>query len=528
LKTSLVIVAVMLSCINLFGQTLTEKLILADTIDSTYIKSNHKKFDKAGNFCFIVKWKGRDYFMTNTDTIGGFKYIGSTYGNSGEINYTNAYSDPPNKPYYYKNARGTKVYGTAVGKIETYITSNTLEHVAMTTSLGDSVYHFIHNQLIDRTHKSRFTDAYESLDDWCAFSGNGNRIFFLKKDSVYYLYVNEKEIDRSKFRYTQLAINNNGFYVYAKGDRPEKKMDKYDYRFFINTKDTVLGYTRTVWNYELRDNGAYYYSGDDSGPSYMAINDKLYKNIADVSHITIIDKSKFLYTFSSQKQQQINVNGTIYAHDFDEVWMPALNSNGDFAFYGLKNYYLFKYVNGQTQEQPLSKMNVRATPLYMSATGQSLHYFKTDDSIYIYRDDQLLFKPISNTSHFQVLPSKDLLPWRYTNSKTGNGHNLFYMEIDSTGYFVFNGAFCKTTLPVKERAYMPKKMGEIVASELNEHGYFAIQQTGLKKYMVYANNKTYEVDDIDELINEACFFDGKELIFYGLKNKCFYRFTLTL
>ncbi len=30
---------------------------------------------------------------------------------------------------------------------------------------------------IDRTHKNRFTDAHVSLDDWCAFSENGNRIY---------------------------------------------------------------------------------------------------------------------------------------------------------------------------------------------------------------------------------------------------------------------------------------------------------------------------------------------------------------
>jgi len=45
-------------------------------------------FDRQGNYCFVIEKGDQDYFVTNKDTIGGFKFIGSTYGNGGEINYT--------------------------------------------------------------------------------------------------------------------------------------------------------------------------------------------------------------------------------------------------------------------------------------------------------------------------------------------------------------------------------------------------------------------------------------------------------
>ena len=115
--------------LNLYGQTITERLVLTDTKDSLYLKSTDISFDREGNYCFVIKKNGQEYFVTNNDTIGGFKFIVLTFGNGGGVSCTNSYSAPQNKPYYYKNDKGVKVFGTAMEKIECFQTSNTRENI---------------------------------------------------------------------------------------------------------------------------------------------------------------------------------------------------------------------------------------------------------------------------------------------------------------------------------------------------------------------------------------------------------------
>lgn len=513
------------SCLTLTGQTLTERLILTDNKDSLYLNSNKISFDSQGNYCFEIKKNEHDFFVTNKDTIGGFKFIGSTYGNNGEISYSYSYSDPKDKPFYYKNAKGTKVYGTAVGKIENYQTSNTKENIAITTLLNDSVYYYVNGKLICKNHKEESSYNVGVF----SFSENGNVIYSLKHNGLFNLYVNERFIESSEFAYTQLAINDSGDFIFARGKRPEQPIGKYDYMFFIHSMDTVLGYVRTVWNYELKGNGAYYYSGDDNGPYYIAINDKLHKNIESVSNIILIDKKTFLYTFEENGKNKINVNGNIYVHEFDKIFFPSLDKNGNWAFYGMKDYYLYKFVNGQKNTEPLTKYGARATPLYISPNGASLHYFKTDDSIYLYQDEKLIFNPISVNSNFSVKTYKDVLPHNFAPGETENGNSLFYLEYEKQGYFVFNGIFSKPLLPVEDRSYSKENLkGAIVAGAFDDNVFFAIQKIDKKKFLIILNNQVYkEFDDVDCIIPDSYFFDGKNLTFYGVKNQSFYQFNLS-
>lgn len=508
------------------GQIVEERLIFTDNKDSLYLNASKISFDRHGNYCFVIKKEGQEFFVTNQDTIGGFKFIGSTYGNGGEINYTNSYSDPKDKPFYYKNAKGTQVYGMAIGKVESYQTSNTKENIALTTSLNDTLYYYINGKMVAKNPKEEMGNNVGVF----SFSENGNVIYSLKQNGLYNLYINNQLIESSEYGYSQLAINNSGSYIFAKGKRPEQPIGKYNYMFFVHSIDTVLGYVRTVWNYELKDNGAYYYSGDDNGPYYIVINDKLHKNIKPVSNITLVDKKTYLYSFGEKGKNKINVNGEIYTHEFDEIFFPNLDKNGNFSFYGIKDYYLFKFVNGQKIKEPLSKYGVRATPLYLSPNGESLHYFQTDDSIYFYQDDKLLFTPISKNSNFLIAPHKDILPYNFVRGKTENGNSLFYLEYDNQGYFILNGKLSKPLIPVKERNLSKgKEEGGIVAGEFNDNGFFAIQKVGKWKFLVVVNNQVYkELDNVDYILPDSYFFDDRSLIFYGVRKRSFYQFNISL
>jgi len=512
------------------GRELKERVILTDSQDSLYLKSYNISFDRNGNYCIVIEKEGQDYFVTNNDTIGGFRYVGSRSGVYGTIITSSSPSNLDDNFFYYKNSKGTKIYGPAIGRIHSYQTSNTRENIALNSAYKDSVYYYINNELVNRVHNEQVEKFYITNSDWVSFSPNGNVIYFLNKESIFKLFVNEKLIDSSKFRFTQLAINNTGNFIFAKGEEPEHPMNDYNYKFYINTIDTNLGYVRTVWDYELKDDGAYYYSGDDNGPDYIAINDKLHRNIETVSNINLIDKNTYLYTFEENGKSKINVNGRIYSHDFEEVFYPSLDKNGNFAFFGMRDYYLYKYVSGQEITKPLSEFGVRATPLYMSPKGESIHYFKTDDSIYLYRDENLVFKQSLKTSDFITKEYNEFLPYNYIRGKTEGMNSLFYLEYNQDGYLVYNGNFSNPLTPIKNRNYSKeKKNGAVVIGELNDNGFFAIQKTGERKFLLIINNEIYkEINGIDYIVRDSFFFEENRLIFYAVKNYSFYQYTMEL
>lgn len=513
-------------CLPGFSQTISKRLILTDSKESYLINSSQKCFDKEGNYCFKIKQDGKEYFVTNKDKVGGVKFIGSMFSTGGDISYTNSYSDAEDKPWYYKNSRGVKVLGPVTGKLENYITTGTREHVAIVTRYGDSLYHYVNGNLVARNLRAAINKSYSSDYDWCAFSENGNSIYCVRKDSSYCLFVNGKLIDKSSESFTGLHINDNGDYIYAEGRMPAVKTKGYDYMYFIHTKDTVLGPVRTVWESALTDNGAYYYSGDDNGPEYIVVNNILQKGIEKVSKVMLPDRRNYLYQFSRDKEQHINVNGKAYS--CPSILQPGINKKGDFSFYGIIDYYLYKFINGKRVEQPVTNYGVRARPLYISPEGESTHYFETDDSIYLYQDENLLFQPISKHTNFVVQPYKEFLRNLYGNDKSSNFNSLFYMEYGSNAFWVFNGLFSKPMLPAKPHSYADDINGEIVAGELNENGFFSIQKIS-KKFVINVNNKVYtEVTDVDDIFQGTCFFDGRELVFYGVKGLSIYQFKLSL
>jgi len=517
----------LLLSLPIFGQTISERLILSDMKDSLFLKSEKMTFDKEGNYCFIIKNDSSEYFVTKTDTFGPFKFIGSRYGNKGELNLTDSKEKNNAAPIYYQNANGTIVYKTCTEKIEEYLTSGTKENIGIVSSLNDSNYFFVNGKQVGKKIMEVNEKFYISNNDWCAFSNNGNAIYYVFQDSINILYVNGKQIDSSKFRYTQLKINDKGEYCFARGQKPIKPIGKYDYMFFIHSMDTVLGYVRTAWHSELLNNGAYYYSGDDNGPEYIAINNSLRKGISEIENIKLIDKQTFMYSFIESGTKKINVNGKDYIHNFSEIMYPSLDEQGNFAFYGIKDYYLYKYVKGIKESKPITKYGVRPTPLYINPTGESIHFFKTDDSIYFYRDNNLIFPPISKNAHFNIIPQNDLWSYNIENAENDSKNSLFFLEYDSKGYMVFNGKFSEPMF--SDWNYTQSRVGGVVAGALVENGFFVIQKTGDSEYTININNCYYQkLTGVDKLVDDCFFFDGKSLVFYGLKGLHFYQYSIVI
>jgi hypothetical protein len=224
------------------------------------------------------------------------------------------------------------------------------------------------------------------------------------------------------------------------------------------------------------------------------------------------------------------VNGKNYIVPFSDFFYPILDKQGNFAFYGIQDYYLYKFVNGTLDTKPITKYGVRPIPLYISPEGKTLVYFNTDDSIYIYQDEKLLFPAFNTSVHFNVQSYDKVLPCDFEMGRAENGNSLLYLEIDTVGYFVFNGQFSKPMVTVYGNSYIREnEIGEIVTGKFNDYGFFAIQKTGDDKFLININNSYYqEITGVQKILNWGYYFDGNECVFYGIKGLSYYQFKITI
>lgn len=536
MKTSVLLLSVLalwasLVSQTLYGQTFTERVLWSDTTGSLEIEKNASNFsfDREGNFCFdLSKDKGSEV-VTNKELPYELSYCGGGYRVSANFEFLCLNTRKTTDFGYVKNKYSPDIYRIA-GKGQGYRSGNTKQHLAVTSVLGDSVFFYLDGRLVYSCPNNTLGQFRPSDEAWADFSENGNVIYYLEQDKGFVLYVNGQPVDTSDYRFAELSINDNGDYLYAAGYRPEHPVGKYDYMFYIHTKDTVFDYVRTVWKSALTNNGAYYFSGDDCGPDYILLNGRLRKGIENVRNITLVDSQNAFYSFEKDNRLYLNVNGVDYSVDFEEIYNPTMDAHGHFAYYGLKDYFLYKVVDGKASDEPLSKYGVRAQPLHLTTSGYSLHYFKTDDSVFVYHDNDLIFNPINKEKSFNVFPWRELnLYHSVVPAWPETGHSLLCLNYGEQGYFVYDGQLSEALLPIHEKYFGVLTSGAIVEGVFNEHGYFAIQYTGEKTYKVIVNNQIYkELKEVDKIFPVNGFFDGKQVIFYGMKNHSICQFVITL
>lgn len=511
---------------SVFAQTIKVKLLFTAQPDSVFVlTSGSQRFDKEGAYCFTFQEGERAYYaQNNSGRIGPFRSTSSAFSGKGSVTFLyNGYDEE--KEFYYKNVHGTRFFGPVSGKVEQQITENAKDRVALTLSRTDTIFFYVDDRLLAK--RLRTKNTLVETDEWCTFSRNGRSLYYVPNDSVNVLYVDDKPIDTSTFRFYELHIVDNGDFTYAKGEKPKTK-SKYTFLFFIHTRDTVMGPVRTVWKHFLNEDGSYYYTGDDEGPDYIAVNNTLYKGLESVDHILLPDRRNYAFTFTTGTQRKMNVNGHLYTYDFEDLYCPAMDSSGNFAVYGLKDYYLYKYVNGVRQAKPLSKYGARAAPLYISPQGSSVHYFKTDDTTYLYKDEELLLPPIANKYNFQVFAWNEVLGTYPPREKPGRKNTLVYFEFDSTGYFLFNGTLSRPLHKVKKIALSKnQETGRIVMGNLFDEGFFVVQKTAGKEYTINVNNDLYTtLQDVDGIDRDDYFFDGKELTVFVQKGLSYYQYKI--
>ncbi len=525
LEIVLTLALLVLGCSAATSSELSERLIIKDNSqDSALIRTENASFDKDGNYCFLGKQKGLFSFLTNNGVVGSFSYVNY----NGEVYNTSPYDAGSDSLWYYKNFHGVRLYGNARGTILSRKTFGTKECVALITQYKDSAYYYLNGTLVSATSMKDYYRYFLNNEKWFAFSENGNSIYYCKPDSMYILYVNGKAKDSSGLEFTGLAVNNSGNYIYAEGLKSKDKNGANSYSFFIHSQDTVLGPVRSIRGYGLQEDGSWFFVGDSRGPSYIAVNGRFFGEIKSITNIILLDRKNFYFEFSENDSTKINVNGKTYSHSYQGTFNPALDKNGNFALFGLKNNNLYKFINGKEQATPVAKPGILADPLYIGPKGNSIYVVNANDSIYLYSDGKLLFKPIAKKSGIIYYPRSELLSASRPRTQYRDGSSLFYLEFDSAAYYVFNGVLSKKMMPARFMINTEKPaVGDVIQLECVNNGFYMIQKTAPSRYMININNEIYqELDNIGKLLPEYCFFDGKELVVYGTKGLSFYRFSI--
>ena len=509
-----------------FGQSLTERVLWIDTMGSYHLNqyANSFSFDRDGNFFFL----NDRVVVASKDAVGNLCAAGGIGGTFGDVDFMRCCSSSKSDTVYVKNRYGISIYGPITGKVQRSLSGKTFNHIAVISVLGKTAFIYLDGRMVQAVPLTDLDRSRIEFENWVDFSENGNAIYYLYQNNRYVLYVNDQPVDTSDYKFSALSINDNGDYTYAKFFKTETPEGEYDRKYCIYTKDTVLDQVRTIKKFLLMDNGAYYLTGDDGDSDYIVLNGRLRRGIDKVNNITMLNSQNALYSFEKDGHLYLNVNGMDYPVDFEEIYNPTMDVNGHFAYYGLKDYFLYKVVDGKVNEEPLSKYGVRALPLCITPEGKTLHYFKTDDSVYLYQDDNLILKQMHRTECFQIFPWQDELPYQARIGWTGNDQSLLCLNYGEQGYFVYNGQLSEPLLPIK-RYWVKPSAGCVVEGVVNEHGFFAIQYVGEKTFQVVVNNHIYkELHDIDEIISGNGFYDGKQVVFYGIKDHTICQFILSL
>ena len=103
------------------------------------------------------------------------------------------------------------------------------------------------------------------------------------------------------------------------------------------------------------------------------------------------------------------------------------------------------------------------------------------------------------------------------------------MNYGDKSYFVYDGHFSEALLPLFKQYGDNPKPGGVVDGLFNDDGYFAILNTGEKEYQIVVNGRILEtLHDVDRIFSEKGYFDGRQVIFYGMRNRSICQFILTL
>jgi hypothetical protein len=513
------------------AQQVEEKLIVKDAGDSLLLKAFRTAFDTDGNYYFetLQPGKGERFAMiTNKEKHSPVFWS----RNIGLAPYKSVladafFADSLGRRMYYKNKSGTRIYGPRPGRVR-----NVLEYgkdnVAMELCIGSKSFLYINDSMVNEA------DSLHQL--WlCSFSDIGHVLYTVYKRGMFRLYLDHKEIDSAEEIFSEIAVNNSGFYGYVK---------PLGGKFYVHTSAGRFGPFGSVDYSDLWNNGAYFYRGCADSQCFVLVNGKQYERIPEAHSIEDgVYRSEeqvsvqpyapdgYVFTYNRQDEEGIftNVNGKITKHNYSSTGFLFTDKQGNYAFYGYRRDTMgvervYRNINGKETKLPsFRRARYRPYALQVSPDGSSTFYYATADSIYLFRNDTFLCPP-AHKSKFGGWDAS-ILPQAHP-----EGLEYFQgISINGVSYIIYNNTISKP-LPLinpKYDIYEEPQPGSIVAGDMNKNGFYIIEQTGKGKYQLVINNTVYkELTGIDHIAGTQGYFDAHKLIFYGTKVNSYYQFTV--
>lgn len=513
---------------NCFGQL--QEIPLCGETDSTFMQVYDVKFDDAGHFLYDKTINDTTYLFQN----GNIKIAANPYS-YGKMVECHDYTES-HMHYYIDDLHF--IYGPTSGKVLSSVTTSKAGrgmHELVSIHEGSKVNLYYDGKLyksIDTTRKSPDDDYVTALFnwDWAALSNSGNILINGSSYTVDSLFLNGRLIDTCEHAITKLAVNNHGNYTYVKVYKKPVE-GKIKYINIFHSKDTTIylgEHFPSTWH--LFSHDGYYYFDYPGRSKFQLVNNQLYQLNGAIENVFIRDKVNHYFILNTPGEDKdryfIASNGVVYPLDYDQIYFPSIDEKGNVALVGKRNYYLYRWVNGQEISEPVTRFGVRPQILHVSSSGDVIAAFKTvNDSTFIYKNDLLLFSGKTKEITFAdrihtVLESRE-------HAINYGEQNWVYLNIRDSCYILWNGKLSPALTYFQNYfGYSNEnKDNQIAAFERNENGYMLVIRRPGNNYELIVNNRPMGKFTANRIFRTA-YFNNEYLTFYGVKDLSLFQFKL--
>ena len=498
-----------------------EELVVSDPGDSTLLLAKSIAFGPGPHYLFRYDRDTIDYFRTEKATYA-WPPTGETGVRPGVLRTYGGRNKDTLAPQYVSAYGLSRVYGPIEGRVVEVETDYGKPGLVFLVERGDSVFYYANGKLV-AAESSRIKNFYGG---WVEQNRRGEVLFAAKFAGGYRLYHNERLVDTSSRDFYDYALGEDGTVAYSKWDAQRN-------RYYGVVGERRFWDAGGVRPFTLGDDGGYcfgdvrpegYWGEEPPEPGQLYINEHVHAGIYAHTPPELRPSGRFDYAYRDSLGMGLHVNGRHYRTSYSKISHLTQDASGNFACYGQRNYYLYRYRNGREEPRALSKYGVRATPLYIAPDGTSVHYYETDDSIYLYRGEQLLLPPVVE-AEFATDPYLENFPWtdRCAGETPAGQTSMTY----AGGYYVLLGTDLIGPLPpsTEPPGTLPRSARYWLGVR-TDRNFYTIRRDAAGAWTARTGTQSpVRLPRYDYLLNDV-HLNGNVLNCYAVRDGNFYRITL--
>ena len=357
-------------------QTPAEQLAIADDI----------RIDGAGNFYIAAATKTHPCWFTSSDHGKVELDTIERWGND-LFDARFLYLQYPDQ-LYFKTFYGTKVYGPFQKRISMRAFSNRNdENIGFMIIGKDSIYQYINDSLVSTLHRLEALTRDGRYPHWFQNNGAGDYAFFVRREGKDYLYRGRKLLDTA-YEISDLQMYEDGTCRWV--SRANANASKAEFNNDRGIKKTIQ---RPGSRKLLLKDSVYSLQGCSEfimGTANMEVagHDGGFENFEE--QITLAESRTYPpngnhYLAECPIMDSLN-NLRYFAHVdgqqqpglFSKILLPAIDAQGNYSFWGLRNEAVFAVINGKVEEVPdlpRPTQVTRYTPIYIAPDGSDRWYY---------------------------------------------------------------------------------------------------------------------------------------------------------